>query len=241
MELDILAIGPHPDDIELTCAGTIAKAVKQGYSAGIIDLTEGELGTRGSRELRRKEAATAAKVLGCVRENLHIPDGNIELNKTNLHKVIQVIRKYKPKVLLIPHFRERHPDHVHAHHLCREARFYAGLSKIETNLNGKKQDPWRPHICFHYMQWQEFTPSFIVDISDTYDQRMKAIMAYGSQFHNPKSKEPKTVLSHESFLGYVEARAIEFGFKISVKYGEPFYSVEPLGIKNIFELQMFKG
>src|SRR5262245_12058409 len=145
MALDLLAIGAHPDDVELTCSGTVAKAVKQGYKCGILDLTEGELGTRGNNTIRAKEAANAAKILGCLRENLHSPDGDIEVNKKNIHKLIQVYRKHRPKIILISHFNERHPDHVHAHHLCREAWFYSGLRKIETTFEGKKQEPWRPH------------------------------------------------------------------------------------------------
>ncbi|MBI1807382.1 MAG: bacillithiol biosynthesis deacetylase BshB1 [Ignavibacteria bacterium] len=241
MELDLLAIGAHPDDVELTCAGTLAKASKHGYKVGIVDLTQGELGTRGNNVIRAKEATTAAKVLGCFRENLRLPDGHIEVNKTNRLKLIQIYRKYRPKIILIPHFGERHPDHVHAHHLCREAWFYAGLRKIETTLGEKKQEPWRPHNYFHFMQWQEFEPSFIVDISDVYEKRVKAIMAHKSQFYDPKSKEPQTLLSQQSFLDFVEIRAKSYGFKIGVKYGEPFYSVEPIGITDIFGLKMFKG
>ena len=241
MQLDLLAIGPHPDDVELCCGGTLAKSAKLGYKTGIVDLTEGELGTRGNDAIRAKEAKAAAKILGCVRENLHIPDGNIEVNQENIIKVIQIYRKYRPKIILIPHFGERHPDHVHAHHLCRDAWFYAGLRKIQSKLNGKNQEPWRPHNYFHYMQWQEFEPSFIVDISDVYEQRLQAILAHKSQFYDPKSKEPKTLLSEKTFLDYVESRAITFGFKIGVKYGEPFYSVEPIGINDLFSMKMFKG
>ncbi|MBI3364766.1 MAG: bacillithiol biosynthesis deacetylase BshB1 [Ignavibacteriae bacterium] len=241
MKLDLLAIGAHPDDVELTCSGTLAKATKLGYKVGIVDLTEGELGTRGNDKIRAKEATAAAKTLGCVRENLHLPDGNIEINKKNRLKLIQIYRKYRPKIILIPHFGERHPDHVHAHHLCREAWFYSGLRKIETKLNGKRQEPWRPHNYFHFMQWQEFEPSFIVDITDVYEQRVKSIRAHKSQFYNPKSKEPQTILSQQSFLDFVETRAKSFGFKIGAKYGEPFYSVEPIGITDIVGLKMFKG
>jgi bacillithiol biosynthesis deacetylase BshB1 len=241
MNLDILAIGAHPDDVELTCSGTIAKAVKNGCKVGILDLTEGELGTRGNNVIRAKEAKAAADILGCVRENLSLPDGNIELTRANKLKVIQVFRKYRPKLILIPHFAERHPDHVSAHHLCREAWFYSGLRKIETKLNGKKQEPWRPKNYFNYMQWQEFTPSFIVDITDVFEQRMKAIKAHASQFHDPSSTEPQTLLSQQSFLDFVETRAKNYGYAIGVKYGEPFYSVQPIGILDIFSLKMFHG
>ena len=241
MQLDILAIGAHPDDVELTCAGTLAKASKQGYKTGIVDLTEGELGTRGNKIIRANEAKAAAKVLGCVRESLYLPDGNIEVNRKNLHELIQIYRKFRPKIILIPHFAERHPDHVHAHHLCREAWFYSGLHKVETRLNDKKQEPWRPHNYFHFMQWQEFPPSFIVDITDVYAQRVEAIKAHKSQFYDPSSKEPQTLVSQESFLDFVETRAKNYGYKIGVKYAEPFYSVEPIGITDLFGMKMFKG
>jgi len=225
VELDILAIGAHPDDVELCCSGTLAKAVTQGYRVGILDLTEGELGTRGSRSLRRKEAKKAADVLGVsIRENLRLQDGNIPVDKESTKKLIQVLRAYRPKILFIPYSLERHPDHVNAHHLCRETWFYSGLGKILTRRRGKRQEPWRPHACYQFMQWHEFTPSFVVDISDVYHKRTQSILAYSSQFYNPQSREPQTMLSQKSFLDFVEARARHFGGRIGVHYGEPFFS-----------------
>ncbi len=242
MQLDVLAIGAHPDDVELTCSGTIAKCVKLGYKVGILDLTEGELGTRGSRSIRVKEADEAAKILGVhIRDNLRIPDGNIEVNQNNLTKVIQVYRTYRPKIILIPHWHERHPDHVHSHHLSREAWFYSGLTKMETKFEGKTQLPWRPQNYFHYMQRYQFTPSFIVDVSDVYDIRVEAIGAHKSQFYNPESKDPETLLSQKSFLDVVETRAKFYGHQIGAKYGEPFYSADPIGVNDIFGLKFFKG
>jgi len=241
LELDILAIGAHPDDVELCCGGTLAKSVKLGRKVGILDLTEGELGTRGNSGIRVKEAQAAAEILGCLRENLSLPDGNIEVNVPNRMKLIQIFRKYRPRVLLIPHFAERHPDHVRAHHLCRDAWFYSGLRKIETTSAGVRQEAWRPHNYFHFMQWQEFTPSFVVDISDVYEQRLEAIRAHKSQFHDPQSKEPQTILSQKSFLEMVESRARYFGYRIGAKYAEPFYSVELIGIEDVFNLKSFKG
>lgn len=242
MEIDILAIGAHPDDVELTCSGTLAKSVRLGYNVGIVDLTEGELGTRGSRTIRIKEASTAAKILGVhMRKNLRLPDGHIEVNQKNLLKIIQLYRTYRPKIILIPHWHERHPDHVHTHYLCREAWFYSGLVKIETKFDGKKQHPWRPHNYFHFMQKYQFTPTFIVDISDVYDIRMEAIKAHKSQFYNPASNDPDTLLSRKSFLDLIETRAKYYGHQIGVKYGEPFYSVEPIGVSDIFGLKFFKG
>ena len=241
MELDLLAIGAHPDDVELCCGGTLARAAKAGYKVGIIDLTEGELGTRGTRAIRAREAREAAKILGCVRENAGLPDGNIEISIPNRLQLIRLYRKYRPKILLIPHFAERHPDHVRAHHLSREAWFYAGLRKIESEENGVKQKPWRPRNYFHFMQWQEFEPSFAVDISDVYELRLKAIKAHKSQLHDPGSKNPQTILSQKEFLEMLEARARYYGYRIGTRYAEPFYSVELIGIGDVFGLQLFKG
>jgi bacillithiol biosynthesis deacetylase BshB1 len=241
MQLDLLAFGAHPDDVELCCGGTLIKHIKHGYTAGIIDLTDGELGTRGTKEIRAREAKAAARIIGCVRESCSIPDGNIELNDRNLKKVITILRKYRPRVIFIPHFQERHPDHVHAHHLCREAWFYAGLRKIKTTLNGKPQDPWRPQNYYTFMQWLEFTPSFIVDITDEYEQRLASIKAHASQFYDPTSKDPQTILSQQSFLAFLESRARTFGWRIGTAFGEPFYSVETPGVNDILKLQMFKG
>ncbi len=241
MELDLLAVGAHPDDAEICCGGTLATAVKAGYKAGIIDLTEGELSTRGTPAIRKKEAREAAKILGCVRENAHIPDGAIDTSRPNRMKLIRLFRKYRPKILLIPHFTERHPDHVQAHHLCREAWFYSGLRKIQTSLNGVKQRPWRPHYYFNYLQWQEFTPSFAVDISDVHELRLRAIKAHMSQVHDPGSKAPGTVLSQIDFLEMLEARARHYGYRIGTKYAEPFYSVQLVGVGDLFGLTLFKG
>lgn len=241
MQVDILAIGAHPDDVELSCAGTLAKASRLGYKVALVDLTGGELGTRGNRTVRSKEAARAAAILGCKRENLGIPDGNIEISQDNISKVIRCYRKYRPRIILIPHWLERHPDHVRAHQLCREAWFYSGLRKIRTTMAGRRQDPWRPYNYFHFMQWYEFTPSFIVDISDVYATRMKAIQAHRSQFYDPESTEPQTVLSQKSFMDLIETRARNYGVKIGVKYGEPFFSVESIGITDLFHFTLFHG
>jgi N-acetylglucosamine malate deacetylase 1 len=241
MKLDILAVGAHPDDIELCCSGTLAQAVRHGQHVGIIDLTEGELGTRGSREIRTKEAAAASKILGGVRENLRLPDGNIEVHQKNILKLVSVYRKYRPECLLIPHFEERHPDHVHAHYLAKEAWFYSGLRKIKTKVHGKEQEPWRPAAMFHYMQWYEFVPSFVVDITDVYETRLASIKAHRSQFHDPNSKDPQTILSQQTFLDFLEARTRNYGMKIGVTFGEPFYSVEPVGVKNLLDLKLFRG
>ncbi len=237
MKLDVLAIGAHPDDIELSCAGTVAAMVKQGKKVGILDLTDGELGTRGSRALRKKEAEASAKILGLsMREGLKLHDGNIEVNQTNIKNVIQVIRHFQPSILLIPHWFERHPDHEHAHRLCREAWFYSGLEKIPTKYRGKEQEPYRPKKYFHFMQKYEFTPSFIVDVTDVYEKKKESLLAFGSQFYDPKSKERETLLSSKIFLESIFARDKHYGSLINVEYGEPFYSAEPLGFNSLFDI-----
>ncbi|HLP16784.1 MAG TPA: bacillithiol biosynthesis deacetylase BshB1 [Bacteroidota bacterium] len=238
MKVDVLAIGAHPDDIELSCAATVAKLVRRGYTVGILDLTEGELGTRGTREIRKKEAATAAGILGVSsRTSLGLPDGNIEINQSNITKVIKVIRSHAPSILLFPHWLERHPDHEHANRLCREAWFYAGLAKIRTTVNGRRQEPHRPKKFLHFMQKFEFTPSLIVDVSDVYDVKKRALAAFASQFHNPDSSEPETLLSQKIFLDQVYARDMHYGGLINAAYGEPFFMVEPVGVETFFDIK----
>lgn len=237
MKLDVLAIGAHPDDIELSCAGTVSAMVKQGKRVGILDLTDGELGTRGSRSIRKKEAARSAEILGLsMREGLRLPDGNIEVHQTNIKKVIQVIRRYRPSLLLFPHWLERHPDHEHAHRLCREAWFYAGLEKIRTTDQGKSQEPFRPGKYFHFMQKYEFQPTFIIDVSSVYETKKESLYAFSSQFYDPKSKERETLLSSKIFLESIFARDKHYGSLINVEYGEPFYSIEPLGFNSLFDI-----
>lgn len=234
MKLDVLAIGAHADDIELTCGGTVIKLVNKGKRVGLLDLTEGELGTRGTKEIRAEESKKAASILGVsLRENLGIADGDIQVNKENRVKLIRILRKYRPDILLIPHWLERHPDHQHTHQLCRESWFYAGLEKIATNDDGTDQRPFRPKSYYHYMQVYEFTPSFVIDISDEYQQRMEAVAAYGSQFHNPQSYERETFLSSPEFMDMLRTRLEYYGDRIGVKYGEPFYSVNMVGLADL--------
>ena len=241
MQIDVLAIGAHPDDIELACGGTIAKLVKQGYGVALADVTQGEMGTRGTKEIRAREAEEAARILGVkTRRNLRIPDGNVVLNKANVQKLVVLIRELKPTIMIIPHSIERHPDHVHTHHLCKEAWYYAGLQKLKTAHHGAKQSAHRPHHYFEFMQWHEFESSFIVDISDSYDSKMKAIRAHTSQFFNPLSKDPETKLSSPEFLETIETRAKYYGQRIGVKYGEPFLTQYSLGIKDMFDFIIHK-
>jgi bacillithiol biosynthesis deacetylase BshB1 len=237
MKLDVLAIGAHPDDVELTCGGTIVKTVRMGRKVGILDLTEGELGTRGSRVVRAAEASRAAEILGVsVRENLKLPDGNIETHFENRLKLVTVLRQYRPEVILFPYWSDRHPDHERAYILCREAWFAAGLEKVPTSLNGKPQEPYRPRAYYHYMQWNEFIPSFIVDVTAEYEQRVDAMKAYRSQFFDPESKERGTVLSTPEFLDMIRTRLEYYGDKIGKRYGEPFFSPATLQIHDIFTL-----
>ncbi len=242
MTADVLVIGAHPDDIELACGGTVAKLVRQERRVALCDLTQGELGTRGTKTIRMREAARAAEILGVVtRRNLQIPDGGIEMNKKNLLKIITLIREIRPSLLIIPYGIERHPDHVHTSELCKEAWYYSGLQKIRTRLGGKEQERHRPHHYFEFMQWMEFEPAFIVDISDTFDLKMKSVRAHASQFYNPESKEPETKLSRPDFLEVIETRCRYFGSKIGVKYGEPFMSKWSLGISNPLEIIVNRG
>jgi bacillithiol biosynthesis deacetylase BshB1 len=242
MPVDLLAIGAHPDDLELSCGGTIALLVAQGRSVALADLTLGELGTRGTKDIRAKEAEEAAHILGAAsRHNLEIPDGNIEPTRENLLKVISLIRAVQPSILLIPHSVERHPDHVHTHRLCQEAWFYSGLQKIETTLGGQLQNPFRPNNYFEYMQSYEFVPSFIVDISEVFETKMAAIRSYASQFHNPRNTERETKLSRPEFLEMIETRARYYGQQIGVRYGEPFFSSLPIGVRTPFDLLLNKG
>ena len=235
MKLDLLAIAAHPDDIELSCSATVAALTSNGKKVGILDLTEGELGTRGNKLIRQKEAAASSDILGLsVRENLHLPDGNIEVGRKNVLKLIQIIRKYKPSILLFPHWLERHPDHEHAHRLCREAWFYSGLEKISTAHNGKKQEPFRPEKYFHFMQKYEFQPSFIVNVTPFYEIKKKSLHVFQSQFYNPQSSERETMLSSKTFLESIYARDKHYGSLINVEYGEPFFSIEPLGVQSLF-------
>lgn len=237
MNLDAIFFAAHPDDAELSCGGTIAKMVSRKKKVGIVDLTAGEMGTRGSRETRFKELNKAAIILNItVRENLRIKDGQIENNKTNQLKVIKIIRKYKPGIIFMPYQNDRHPDHSNANRLVRESAFFSGLNKLKTSFSGKNQAAFRPDKNFYFMQTYTFEPSFIVDISEFFDIKMKAVKCYSSQFYDPESKEPDTFISDKKFIEYLEARATFYGFQIGVKYGEPFYCEDniKLDIESIF-------
>ena len=227
MKLDILAFGAHPDDVELSCSGTIIKNISLGKRIGIIDLTRGELGTRGTAAIRLKESAEAAKILGVsFRENLKMEDGFFQNDKKHQLKVIQKIRQYKPDIVLANALEDRHPDHGRAAKLIADASFLSGLRKIETKLNGKKQEAWRPKAVYHYIQYRKLNPDFVVDISSLMEKRMEALKAFRSQFFNPDSKEPETLISSSEFLKHIYSRAAEHGKLINVQYAEGFNMAE---------------
>lgn len=227
-ELDALFFASHPDDAELCCGGTIATLINSGKKAGIIDLTKGELGTRGSVNLRYKEAINASKILGItVRENLGISDGNIVNDPTNRLRIIKVIRKYRPRVIFFPHYYDRHPDHYNTHILVKDSAFYSGLEKIKT----KGFKAFRPNRNFYYMQTYAFEPNVIMDISETYETKIKAVKCYSSQFFTDKQNDKKaseTLISSKGFMEFIEARSKYYGFLAGVKYGEAFYTEEKI-------------
>jgi len=230
--MDVLVFAPHPDDAELFCAGTILKLKKQGARVGLIDLTRGELGTRGTPDLRQLEAEEAGRILGVdLRANAHLPDGNISTDSASKRTVIEFIRRYRPKIVLAPYWEDRHPDHVNASHLLTSAFFYSGVAKVETG-----QEAYRPQSLIYYFQHEVSRPSFVVDVSDEFDQKLMAIKSYKSQFHDPASKEIETYISRPEFLDSVETRAKYFGFQIGVRYGEPFYIKSTLKIDNLQQI-----
>jgi len=234
MNVDILAIAAHPDDIELACSGTILKHISLGYTAGIVDLTQGELGTRGTAEIRLKEANNSANILGVsFRKNLNLGDGFFEENEATLKAIITEIRAAKPKIVFANSLRDRHPDHGRASALISRACFLAGLPKIETSLNNIPQEAHRPKSTYFYIQDYNIGPDLIVDISAFYSKKIEGIMAFKSQFYDPNSPEPNTPISSKEFLDFLEGRALEYGRLIGVKYGEGFKIDRPVGIENL--------
>lgn len=237
MKLDILVLAAHPDDAELGCGGTIAKHISLGYKVGIVDLTRGELGTRGTPETRKAEATDAAKTLGlAVRENLGLADGFFQNTREDQIKIIEAVRKFQPHIVLANAIRDRHPDHGLAATLISDSCFLAGLSKIGTTVDGVAQMPWRPKIVYHFIQSQAIHPDFIVDVSGFWDTKIKAVLAYKTQFFDPKSTEPSTYISSPDFLKMVESRSIEYGHAIGTKHGEGFTLSRPVGVVNLMDL-----
>ncbi len=237
MKLDVLALVAHPDDAELGAGGTIAKLIKQGKSVGIIDLTEGELGSRGSVEIRYNEAETSSKILGIAyRENLKLGDGFFEETQENILKIIIKIRQLQPQIILTNATTDRHPDHGRAAQLVSRASYLSGLVKINTTHQGKSQDKHRPQAVYHFIQDRYIKPHFAINITEELETKMKAILAYKSQFFDPSSSEPQTPISGQEFLDFVRARAIEFGRPCGFLYAEGFTTERLMGVEDLFSL-----
>jgi len=229
MKLDVLIFAAHPDDAELSMGGTIAKLTNAGLKVRVCDLSKGELGTRGNEKIRAIAAQKATKILKLVhRENLGFKDGNLKFKDNYLKTIILRIRKFKPEIIFAPYKNDRHPDHIGTSQLVKEAMFFSGLPKVITKENGKRHTAYRPQKLFYYMQTYEFKPTFIVDISETFETKMRTVLAYATQFHNPDSMEPETFISQPKFLKFLEARARVFGFKIDKEYGEAFFCEEEI-------------
>lgn len=237
MKLDILAIGAHPDDVELSCSGTLAKEISKGKKVGILDLTRGELGTRGTAITRREEAESAAKILGVsVRENLGFSDGFFENNKEHQLKIIEVLRKYKPEIVFCNAIEDRHIDHGKGSKLVSDACFLSGLRRIETLDENGEQEAWRPKQVFHYIQWKNLVPDVVVDISGFMDVKLKSVKAYKTQFYDKDSSEPKTPISSDNFLDSITYRARDLGRIIGTDHAEGFTVERYVAVDSIFDL-----
>jgi bacillithiol biosynthesis deacetylase BshB1 len=238
MKLDILAFGAHPDDVELGCGATIAKEISLGKKIGIVDLTRGELGTRGSAEIRDEEAAAAAKILGVtVRENLRFRDGFFVNDEKHQLEIIKMIRKYRPEIVLCNAIDDRHIDHAKGSKLVSDACFLSGLRRIETDLNGAQQEAWRPKLVYHYIQWKNIEPDFVVDVTGFTDKKVEAIMAYSSQFYEPNSNEPITPIATKNFLDSLTYRSQDLGRLIGTDFGEGFTVERYLAVNSLGDLR----
>jgi bacillithiol biosynthesis deacetylase BshB1 len=238
MKLDILAFGAHPDDVELGCSGTILKEISLGKTVGIVDLTHGELGTRGSAEIRDQEAADAAKILGVsVRENLNMRDGFFVNDEKHQLEIIKMIRKYQPEIVLCNAIEDRHIDHGKGSKLVSDACFLSGLLKIETVLDGEIQKPWRPKLVYHYIQWKNIEPDFVVDITGFTDKKIESILAYRSQFYDPNSKEPESPISSKNFLESLNYRSRDLGRLTGVEHAEGFTVERCLAVNSLGDLK----
>ena len=233
MKIDILAIGAHPDDVELGCGGTIAKLINDGKTVAVVDLTQGELGTRGTNFTRAEEAANASKILGIsARENLKMKDGFLTNSEEYQIQIVKMIRKYQPEIVLGNAIDDRHPDHAKAAKLISDASFLAGLVKIETVCEGEIQKPWRPKQVFHYIQWKNVVPDFVMDISNFMDKKIEACLAYKTQFYDPNSTEPMTPIATKDFLESLTYRAQDLGRLSGVAFAEGFTTEKLLAFKN---------
>ncbi len=237
MKIDILAIGAHPDDVELGCAATVAKEISLGKKVGILDLTRGELGTRGSAEIRDQEAKEAANILGVsFRENLDFADGFFINDKKHQLAIIKMIRKYQPEIVLCNAIDDRHIDHGKGSKLVSDACFLSGLRRIETEMSGKSQTAWRPKHVYHYIQWKNLQPDFVVDVSGFIDKKMDAVKAYSSQFYDPKSNEPISPITSKNFLDSIQYRAQDLGRLIGVEAGEGFTTERFVAVDKLDDL-----
>jgi len=242
-KVDILAVGVHPDDIELACSGTLLHHINMGKSVGLLDLTRGELGSRGSAEIRDQEAAKSARLMGAAfRDNLAMADGFFKHTPENIKKIIEVIRACQPKIVLANALEDRHPDHGRAAKLVADACFYSGLIKIETaGRDGQQQEKWRPQAVYHYIQDHNLTPDFVVDITPYVDEKMKLILAFGSQFYNPNEpkseQEVATPISGKQFFDFLKAKAAAYGRIANFDYAEGFNVSRTPGVSNLFDLK----
>jgi bacillithiol biosynthesis deacetylase BshB1 len=237
MKLDILAFGAHPDDVELSCGGTLIAHAAKGYKVGVVDLTQGEMGTRGTKETRKNEADKAADIMGLsARENLKLNDSWFENNRDSQLAVIRMIRKYRPEIVLANATYDRHPDHGRGAILVEEASFKSGLIKVETELDGVSQEAWRPKKILNYIQSVSLTPDIYIDISGHLDRKMKAVKAYATQFYQEDDDGPQTYISSKNFMDMLVARAKEHGQRINVEYAEGFCLSQPTGVKDLFQL-----
>lgn len=238
MKLDILAFGAHPDDVEISASGTLARQVEMGYQCGIVDLTQGEMGTRGTAEIRLQEAQNAAAVLGvAVRHNLGMADGHFTNDYHHQLEVVQMIRAYRPETIIMNAPHDRHPDHGRGAELVKTAAFLAGLRRIETTWQGVKQQAHRPQMMVQYIQFQDIKPDFIVDISGYIEKKINAIKAYRSQFYDPQSNEPETVISSQGFLDSIRYRSKNMGRLIGTDYGEGFIAAQDMGVNDLMHLK----
>jgi bacillithiol biosynthesis deacetylase BshB1 len=238
MKVDILVIAAHPDDAELACSGTIAKHIEKGYKVAILDLTQGELGTRGTIETRAQEAYNAAQILKLAdRKNAKLRDGFFESVEEQIKTIISFIRFYQPSIIIGNAPEDRHPDHGRAGEMIERAVFLSGLIKIETSMDGNIQSPWRPNHYFQYIQDRLLTPDFIIDITPYWETKLNSILTYTTQFYNPESTEPLTYIARPEFLNYIEARAIEYGHAIGVKYAEGFISKKIIQVESLFDIK----
>ncbi len=237
MKLDILAFGAHPDDVELSCSGVLAKEISKGKKVGIIDLTQGEMGTRGSQEIRAEEAANAASILGAeVRENLHFRDAFIKNDEAHQLRIIEIIRKYQPEVVFCNAIDDRHIDHGKASELVSHACFLSGLRKLETKLDGNSQTAWRPKHVLHYIQWKDLEPDLIIDITGFIEIKKQSVLAYKSQFYTKNTDEPETPISSSNFLESVTYRSRNLGRLIGTDYAEGFTLENYPAIDSVFDL-----